>query len=357
MKRGLVLCKYGTLAASTRQRFVQVMPYLESRGLSVEISPLLDNDYLRPRLSVGVVDKRATFHGFSKRLRQLVKRQEFDFYWIHCEVFPYLPSAFELLVTLQNRPIIYDMDDAIFHQYDCHKNWLVRTALGKKLVPLLRRSDIAFCANAYLLTYMSRYVQRSILVPTVVNVDLYRDKIRPMSADDARSSTPVVGWIGSPSTWPYCRPLLDLLRAMVAAGKIKVLVVGANHAADWDYPFIYRDWCEDREVSDIQEMDIGLMPVEDTPWGRGKSGYKLIQYMACGIPVVASPVGANSDIVLDGRHGFLAGSLEEWELALNRLVNDAERRAQMGDSGRAWIVENFSIQKYGPLIAEAIMSL
>lgn len=350
MKRGIVFSKYGTLAAATRQRFEQAMPYLQAEGIQIELSPLLDNDYLAGLFTKGVRYKLAVVKAYLRRLVALFRARRYDFVWVHCELFPYLPL--ERLVAITGKPVIFDYDDAIFHQYDQHRNPLVRALLGRKLKPLLERADIAFCGNAYLQAYAAQYCARSVVIPTTVDVAVYG----AVDAHD-RPSPPVLGWIGSPSTWPYCRAITPLLSQFVEQQRVLVLVVGANHAADAALPFTYRAWEAAREIADIQAMDIGMMPIPDAPWARGKCGYKLIQYMACGLPVIASPVGVNREIVQHGVNGFLADSEEEWQQAIMALAGDAALRARMGAEGRRVVEARYSIQRYGPEMARYILEL
>jgi len=352
MKRGIVFSKYGTLAATTRQRFVQAVPYLNEAGIDIDIHPLFDNAYLEQMFSKGERSKTAVCDAYLKRFLDLFRCNTYDFVWVHCELFPYLPGAAEALIGLTKKPVIFDYDDAIFHQYDQHTNGLVRTFLGRKLAPLLRRSDLAFCGNAYLQTYAAQYCKHSEIIPTTVDVNAYI----PTAAKTA-NTVPVLGWIGSPSTWKYMAPLSETLRSLVAAKKLSVLIVGANHAADTHLPFEFRPWAEDREIADVQQMDIGIMPIPDEPWARGKCGYKLIQYMACGIPVIASPVGVNTQIVQHGVNGFLASNDTEWRDAITQLLGDAELRERMGKAGRATIEERYSIQRHGPHMAKLIQEL
>jgi glycosyltransferase involved in cell wall biosynthesis len=135
------------------------------------------------------------------------------------------------------------------------------------------------------------------------------------------------------------------------------MAVGAGNAADDAADVITRQWSEDREIADIQEMDIGIMPLPDTPWMRGKCGFKLIQYMACGLPVVASPVGVNQDMVGHGVNGFLAETPAEWTEALRKLVTDDALRQRMGAKGREMVKNQYSLQAQGPRVAELLRSL
>jgi glycosyltransferase involved in cell wall biosynthesis len=352
MKRGLVFSKYDTLAASTRQRFVQAIPYLNAQGIEIEIHPLFDNAYLETLFTKGGRNRAAILRGYAKRFLKLLQYGDYDFMWVHCELFPYLPGIFERMVSLSGKPVIFDYDDAIFHQYDAHQNLLVRSILGTKLAPLLRRADVAFCGNAYLQDYAKRYCSRTEIIPTTVDADAYTP-----CAEMTRTALPTLGWIGSPSTWKYGAALSAMLTSFVAAQKLSVLIIGANHAADHALPFEFRTWSEAREIDDIRDMDIGIMPIPDAPWARGKCGYKLIQYMACGIPVIASPVGVNSEIVQHGVNGFLAATDAEWKAAIEQLVGDSFLRKRMGEAGRKTVEERYSIQRYGPHMAALIHDL
>jgi glycosyltransferase involved in cell wall biosynthesis len=351
MKRGLVLAKYGSLAASTRQRFVQSIPYLEAAGITLEFQPLFDNNYLADLFTHGKRDTRKVLRAYVRRLRALVRARDYDFIWVHFELFPYLPGFVEALISLAGKPVIIDFDDAIFHQYDQHPKPLVRHLLRTKLVPLLRRCDIAFCGNAYLEAYVKPHCPRTIIIPTTVDIHHYA------APQQLPTEPPTIGWIGSPSTWKYCLPLAEVVSSFVHAEQARMLVVGANHAASTAYPFAFRHWSEERELADIQAMDIGIMPLPVEPWARVKCCYYLIQYMACGLPVIASPVGVNREIVTHGVNGLLAATPAEWRDAIAQLLGDAALRARMGQAGRASVEKRYSIQHYGPVIAQQIQEL
>lgn len=352
MKRGLVFAKYGSLAASTRQRFVQTIPYLREEGMEIDICPLFDNDYLQRFFQEGKHRALAIVQSYGRRLLDLLCVQQYDFLWVQYELFPYLPGPIDAVLKFANKPIILDFDDAIFHQYDQHPNKSLRTLLSKKLVPLLQVSDLAFCGNHYLKKYAKQYCKRTEIIPTTLDIKTYVPKEKPAG------QKPILGWIGSPSTWEvYCLPIAKSLLPFIAEEKLSMLVIGAGHATDQQLPFNFREWSESREVEDIQEMDIGIMPLPDEPWARGKCGYKLIQYMACGIPVIASPVGVNSEIVEHGVNGFLASTEREWRDAVQQLLDNPALRMQMGQAGRAKIEKEFSIQRYGPYIAQQIQAL
>lgn len=349
MKRGLVFSKYDTRAASTRQRFVQAMPYLALKNITVDIAPLFGNQYLDQLFTQGKRSSSAVLQAYATRFYTLLTRNNYDFFWVHCELFPYLPGMFESLVGMAKKPIIYDYDDAIFHQYDQHRDPVVRAMLGNKLQLLLKRSNMAFCGNAYLAAYAEKYCKRTEIIPTTVDITLYQ----PIVSKTLRE-VPMLGWIGSPSTWRYCQPLMDIFSSFIKENTLTMLAVGAEHAATPRTGMEFRHWQEETEVRDIQSMDIGIMPIPDEPWARGKCGYKLIQYMACGLPVIASPVGVNREIVQHGVNGFLASTENEWRETINTLACDSALRQRMGLAGRAIVEQRYSIQQYGPRIAQLI---
>jgi glycosyltransferase involved in cell wall biosynthesis len=342
--------RYDRLAASTRQRLLQYVPALKEAGIEVDYRPLLGDDYV-----AGLADGRRysaarIARDYLRRLRQIRSEPLGDVVWVYAELFPQLPAAFERLLLRRRRPIVFDFDDAFFHAYDFHRSPIVRRLLGGKLEPLLRAASACTCGNAYLRDYAAQLCSNTFIVPTAVDTERY------LPAKERRGDVPVIGWIGSPSTWQYMQPVAPVLEEMVRAGRARVLIVGSGSAsrAQVHNGFEFVDWSEATEIAEIQRMDIGIMPLPDDPWARGKSGYKLIQYMACGLPVVASPVGVNTEIVKDGETGLLANSLPEWQAALDRLLADAGARVRMGKEGRCRAVAEYSLQAHAPRVVEII---
>ena len=334
---------------------MQYEPALAAAGIAVDYSPLLDNHYLQRRFHGRPVLPWSLAGAGLRRLASIVRARHYDAVWLHCEYLPFAPGGFEALaLRIGNTPVVFDYDDAIFHMYDSSPNPIVRRLLGHKLEPLLKRAAACLCGNEYLRRYASQFNANALVLPTVVDTGVYAP-----AEMRQESQPPIIGWIGSPSTWPYVRPLLPVLRELCASGKASFLVIGAgpDAAADRFPGMELRDWNEAREVEDVQAMDIGIMPLPDQPWARGKSGYKLVQYMACGVPVVASPVGANSTIVDHGQNGLLSGSASEWRGALGNLLNDPELRARMGAAGRDKVAAEYSLQSQAPRLIEVMRSV
>ena len=284
------------------------------------------------------------------RVRELTRaRRHVDLILLEKEALPWIPDAIEAGLVPKRIPVVSDYDDAVFHRYDLHSSPIVRTLLGNKIAGVMSRSALVLAGNDYLAEYaIAAGARRIEIAPTVVDCEAYGPRAIPSLG------SPVVGWIGSPSTFPFVEAVAPLLDGLGRDMGVRTMIVGASADQKGSAPFSFRDWAEDREIADIQSMDIGIMPLPDTPWARGKCGYKLIQYMGCGLPVVASPVGVNAKIVEHGVNGFLAETEEEWEAALTALINDPDLRQRMGQEGRKKVEAEYSLQVHGPRVARLL---
>lgn len=342
MTKMLVLSKYGQRAASTRYRFTQFFPALREAGYQPELSPLLDDDYLYGRYE-GRLSLPSLLRAGARRWRDLLRAGDYSVVALNYEAFPYLPAIYERLLATQ-APIVFDLDDAIFHRYDLSP--LLRPLLGRKIARIAQLSRVAIAGNAYLAEHLSFGKNDVRVIPTVVDTTLYKP------APKAAGEVPVIGWIGSPSTAVYLERVMPVIREACAGGKARFVVVGAGRNAPEGAES--RDWSEHREIADVQGFDLGIMPLADDPWSRGKCGFKLIQYMACGLPVVASPVGVNGEIVRQGETGFLASTPQEWAKALTELVASPGLRAKMGGAGRARAEAEYSLQRWSWSFVRAV---
>lgn len=350
--RILALTKYAGLAASTRQRFIQYIPFLREHGIEVEVVPLLGDSHLEA-LNLGRRRGLGAPIAYMKRVAALLTRRDYDLLWVHFELFPYLPGWAERLAGWRGKPVVYDYDDAIFHIYDSNRNAAVRRLLGRKLEPALSRAAAVVCGNRYIQNYAQRFCPNTIVIPTVVDTDVYV----PAEPGPARPAAPLVGWVGSPSTWLNVEPLIPAIVDALSPFGARFRAVGPGSAATARPGLELADWSEESEVGELQRLDIGIMPLLDRPFQNGKCGYKLIQYMACGVPVIASPVGVNSEIVTHGEHGFLASTPEEWADALRRLLSDADLRRRMGQAGRRRVEERYSLRVQQPRLLALFNSL
>jgi len=349
----LLLSRYSRQGASSRLRTMQYLPYLAEAGIDVEVAPFFDDDYVRA-FNAGQSAGIGIAKYFVRRLARLFPRPKVELLWIEYEALPWLPWAVERLALPSAIPIVTDYDDAVFHRYDMNRKFVVRATLGKKIDRIMAASTSVFAGNTYLAERATNAGASQVkIVPTVIDMERYStDHLSPPDG------WPRIGWIGSPSTWEqYISPMLPMLSSVASEHDALIRAVGATAGATSTPWLEIMPWSEGTEVSLIQSMDIGIMPLDDSPWSRGKCGYKLIQYMACGLPVVASPVGVNSQIVEHGVNGFLASSDREWREALETLLKNPDLRRRMGEAGRRKVEREYSIQIYGPKVAKIFYDL
>jgi glycosyltransferase involved in cell wall biosynthesis len=347
--RVLVLARYGDRAASTRYRLVQYFPYLEKEGFELTVNTLLDNAYLDSLYSRAQMDRRRVAISYLKRVRSLLHAREFDLVWMHFDAFPWIPAWVEKMLISQQVPYVMDLDDAMYHRYDQHSNQLVRVMLGRKIDRVMAGAATVVAGNQYIADRASQAGAKKIaIVPTVVDLERYRVKAEHTSGQGEA----VIGWIGSPATAYNLRLMQPALEKLAGDQAFRLITVGSGEIDMGPrVPVEARAWSEATEINDIRSFDIGTMPLYNAAFERGKSGFKLIQCMACGIPVVASPVGVNAEIVTDGLNGFIADSTDTWASSLSVLARDAQLRNAMGKAGRERVEERYSLQRTAPELA------
>jgi len=351
MTRVLLMSRFGRLGSSSRLRSYQYLPELERCGLDVTVAPLLGDGYLRDlyagrsRLSFQV----AVDH--FRRLLWLIRSGGFDLVWIEAELFPWLPAWGEILLQHSGVPYVVDYDDAVFHRYDLHGRPIVRLLLGDKIDRIMRGAATVIAGNDYIAERARRAgAGRVELLPTVIDLNRYEAAAVPQQEPFT------IGWIGSPSTARYLQWLQPALAEVCRDGTARLMVVGSGAIELEGVPTEIHPWTEESEAALIRQFHTGIMPLPDEPQERGKCGYKLIQYMACGRPVVASPVGINRQIVDHGVSGFLAADTAEWVTHLRALQHDHALRQQMGDAGRREVERHYCLQVTAPRLAALLRS-
>lgn len=334
----LLLTRYDRRGASSRLRTLQYLPYLESRGFEITLAPLLEARYIEGIYS-GSINWWSVASGYFSRIGALMGSRNYDLLWVEKEIYPWLPAWSESLLRSSRIPMVVDYDDAVFHRYDLHPSAVVRKVLGEKIDAIMRHSSLVIVGSDYLAERARRagagWIEE---IPTVIDLERYPDRA------SSGNRTFTVGWIGNPTNAWYVKEIRAVLRRLADTGILRVMLIGAGRTVLTGIELDIREWSEETEVADIQEMDVGIMPLPDEPFERGKCGYKLIQYMACGKPVVASPIGANKAIVENNVNGFLASSESEWFAALNQLREDRILRHHLGAAGRALVESNYCLQ-------------
>lgn len=343
--RILALTRYGRLGSASRLRVLQYLPALKEAQACIDVQPLFDDEALRCRYANGRYGLVRVLRSFGQRLRALLQRQRYDLLWIEKEALPWWPLWIEQALLAQT-PYVLDYDDAVFHHYDQHRIAWVRRLYGERIDRLMRQAALVVCGNDYL-TQRARQAGAAWIeqLPTVIDLERY-----PVGVLCQRA-IPRIVWIGSPYTAKYLDQLKQPLQQLAQQQEFVLRVIGADFQLE-GVQIENVPWTEASEVQAIAECDVGIMPLLNSPWEQGKCGYKLIQYMACGLPVVASPVGVNVDIVSDGVDGFLANNDTEWLSHLSMLLTDFDLRQRMGLAGRQKIESTYCLQVTAPRLVE-----
>jgi glycosyltransferase involved in cell wall biosynthesis len=345
--------------AGCRFRLAQFIPYLEANGFSVTLRTLYTPDFFRlvyrPR---HYVRKAVGFASLAaKYLAALRDSREFDVIFLYREILPIGPPLVEQhLAGPGHPPLVLDYDDAIFLPNVSEANRVISTLkMPQKVARTVARSAHVIAGNAYLAEFARRYNPAVTIIPTCVDTTRWVPDPRGPSHGRDASAPPVIGWIGSPTTGPYIRSLGAVLQRVAAERPVRLRISGVG--GRFDLPGVDTDnveWALDREVELFNGCDVGVYPLADDDWARGKCGFKAIQFMACGVPVVASAVGVNREIIQDGVNGFLASTPDEWHCKLTRLLDDVALRRRFAAAGRETIERTYSLAVNAPALADVL---
>lgn len=342
---------------STRFRVAQFLPDLARHGIEAEVRPLFSSAEAQVIYGPGRTASKVvlTLKAALRRLGDVGRAGRFDLVYILREAFPFGPPLIERLLHARAGRMVFDFDDAIWTPSAAYRNPLDRLRDFGKPAALCRRAD-GVVPGARLLADFARAAgadpDRIRILPTVVDTDTFRPDPAARSPDRL-----TLGWIGTPRGSSYLHLLAPALTTLAGARPdLRVVFVGAEPFALPGVHVEFRDWSLAREIADIQSFDIGLMPLPDDEEARGKCGFKIIEYMACGAAVIASPVGANRDIVHDGHTGLLASTPEEWLRCLQRLAGDTALRHRLVAAARTEAVATYSRASVAPRLVDVILA-
>ncbi|MFK5976786.1 MAG: glycosyltransferase family 4 protein [Sulfurovum sp.] len=325
----ITLSKYSYQGASSRYRFYNYQECFKKENINMSIKPLFGKRYLRTHNKT--IKTLIVLFAYLNRLlfllHILIFKNRYRLIIIEYELFPYLPPSFEYLLDKRGIKYIVDYDDAIFHKYDSNP------LLKNKIAKVIEYASCTIVCNEYLKEYASRYTDNIIQFPTVVILDRYKKKRynqKPKEKDKF-----IIGWIGSKSTSRYILDILPAMKRFVETySDVYFNFVGfdeklLSHIEQKEHHIHIKKWSEESEIDDILEFDIGIMPLDNTPWSKGKCGFKLIQYMSSFKPIIASPVGINRDLIDNKVNGFLASSRDEWFDSFEKLYFNRDLAQKM----------------------------
>ncbi|MDP6776794.1 MAG: glycosyltransferase family 4 protein [Candidatus Latescibacteria bacterium] len=331
---------------------------MESSGVRVDLAVVVPDRLLswgegRGALRRAAYYLRATWRSLMIGLRCAFGASRYDAVLMQRVIFP--PPVPRLL-RRRRRRIVYDFDDAIFTTHDPGEDWAARiqTWYHRRGLPaMLASASHTVVENDYTRAYAQAHCPAVSIITGPIDTDRYSPGAFREAPDPI-----VLGWIGSTTTERYLDQIRDPLEALsLRHPGLGLLLIGAQAFEVGAMSVERLDWDLDTEVSALRRIDIGLMPLPDNPWTRGKGGYKLLQYLSMGIPAVASPVGINREIVEHGRSGFLASNDAEWTEYLEALMADPELRRRMRSAGREKMVAQYSLVQSSRRLREILESV
>jgi glycosyltransferase involved in cell wall biosynthesis len=339
----LFIVPYPTEGPSNRFRVEQYLPFLEKEGIEYTLRPFFTSEIFKvlykKRYLLKIVIYILIFT--AKRIYDIFTAARYDIIFIHREAYPFGGAVFEYLFKLFGKKLIFDYDDSIF--LPNHSSFHEITRFLKKpskIKKIIKMSDHIIAGNQFLKDYAKRYNKKVTVLPTCIDTDKYKPLRNPLKKEKI-----VIGWIGSHTTQKYLLSMADVFSNLLKKYKnLEIRIIGGQFEQRHNQRIICKDWSIDSELKEIQEFNIGIMPLDDDDWARGKCAFKIIQYMSVGTPAVASRVGMNIEVIEDGVNGFLINSKEEWIKKLSLLIDNRNLRLELGKTGRATAEERYSVQ-------------
>lgn len=349
----LFLVPYPTEGASNRVRVEQFLPYLESKGVKYKIRPFVNRRFYQILyLPSRYIEKTFWFIVCTvNRIFDILRSLDYDIIFIHREAYPFFGAIIESILTGIRKPIIYDFDDAIFLPSTSKQNiYINKFKNPAKVSNIIRMSKYVIAGNNYLRDFAIQFNRNTVVIPSSVDTEKYL----PVAEKGDKKSV-VIGWIGSNTTESF---LYSLEKVFVRLSELHenliFKIVGASLKSASLKNMVTKKWNLNEELNDLQGFDIGIMPMPDNLWTKGKCGFKAILYMACGLPVVASPVGVNLEIIDNGVDGFFAKDKDEWVKNLSFLIENEDLRRAMGLKGKEKVLKRYSIDVTAPQFYEAL---
>ncbi len=337
---------------NVRFRLECYLPYLKKAGIGYKIRPFTSDRFYQILYKRRYFFKKLffTLWGYLARLWHFFESLNYDAICILREVSPFGPAVFPYLWRLFGKRVIYDFDDAIYLKNMSQVNRMVaflkRPANTKTFIRLSQR---VIAGNNHLARYARRYNSSVITIPTPI------DTVHFAPVQNEKREKVYIGWSGSWTTLPHFYLVKEELKELTSRYPfIQVKVFGSHAAHIPGVSLEALDWDLESELEQLRRFDIGIMPLSDDEWSRGKCGFKLLMYMALGIPSVSSPIGVNAEIIRDGENGFLASSGEEWIEKLSLLIADPLLRQRIAAAGRRTVEEKYSVAKWGPEFVKAL---
>jgi len=339
---------------SQRFRLEQWLPALQRAGIEVELRPFADERLMEVLHQPGrpVAKAAALAAAFARRIADVAAAPRYDAVVIHRAACLVGPALLERALKLLNCPVIFDFDDAIFALHTTAANrrfgWL---KFPQKTAAICRISSHVVVGNEFLADYARQFNDRVTIIPTSIETDRYRALRKSHNGNGQRV---VIGWTGSSTSQTYLEMFAPVLREFMRHRDVELRVISDREPDLPGIPYVWQSWTAETEIELLRGFDIGIMPMPDDQWARGKCAMKALQCMALGIPTVCSAVGANREVIRHGENGLLAGTPEEWMVNLKSLVDDPSLRERLGQAGRQTVEDRYSARRCAKAFAEVV---
>ncbi len=350
--------KYSEEGPSSRYRIYQYQKYFTKAGIFCEISPLMGKGYIKLLNNNMRPSVLKVVSWYVRRVLAIIFRSNsFDIIYIQAELFPYIPSSIAefWLKHVLKKKVIIDFDDAIFHRYDMHNNKVVRLLLAKKIPKVIKHADMVISGSPYLTKFCLNYNSRVKEIPTSLDVEEFI-----MNSDTVKNETFVVGWIGSSSTSKYLLSILDVFREFQTKyPSVLFRFIGFNAKFESHFEGInveFIPWNEKTQEFYLRTFDVGIMPLDTSPWSKGKCGFKLIQYMAAQKPTISTPLDANLKIDR-GVGNLFASNRIEWFSCLEDVFLNNERYKVIGRRNQEIVCKFYRTEKNARTLTEIFYNL
>jgi len=344
--RILFLPKYNYSGPSSRYRTHQYIPFFEEKGIICDINAFFPDSHIDKINSGKRSAKLSIVWNILRRFNIILKARNYDFLFIEKEMVPYFPGIIEWVLNMLKIKYILDYDDAVFHNYDNKGKSFIRMFLSRKMPKIMSRAVYVIAGSSYLHRYAKQFTDKVIKIPTVINLNKYPAKENYYTNDF------IIGWVGSYYTSQYVVDLFPALDKFTKKYNARVRLLGFNKELLPENLMDRVDiveWNEKTEVNEISEFTVGIAPLHDTPFARGKCAFKSVQYMACGIPVVTSPIEANAETVIHGVNGYHAKTNDEWFNYLEYFYLNRDKVKEIGKLNRNLVKEKYTIQSQLPV--------
>lgn len=342
-KKLLVICPHPVgYAPGQRLKYEQYFDIFKEAGYDVTVSPFMSETFQKTVYKKGKYLQKAfwTLAGYLKRIYDLFRIRNYDVVYTFLWVAPFAPPLFEKLTRLLARKMIYDIDDLVFLNPPSSTNPLVHYLRSpKNHINLMKSADHVITCTPYLDRFVRRYNQNTTDISSTINTDLYQPK-----QDYSVKEKFIIGWSGSHSTSKYLHQLDDVFRDLAKTYSFKLLVMGDPDFQLEGVEVEALPWQENYEIETIRSFDIGVYPLPNEEWVLGKSGLKALQYMALGIPTVATGIGTIFRIIKDKENGFLVNTEDEWEKRVVELIQDQSLREKMGKKAIETVEKQYSVK-------------